>query len=87
MSKLKPSPIEAASETVIRNICAQGAINGCKTDTEIAKKIGMSRTLFSVRKRNPRLLRLEEIIMASMSLKCSLAWLVTDHKGEYKYEP
>ena len=57
MPKLKPSPIAVASETVMRNICAQGAINGCKTDTEIAKKIGMSRTLFSERKRNPRLLK------------------------------
>ena len=64
MPKLKPSPISVASETVIRNICAQGAINGCKTDTEIAKKIGMSRTLFNERKRHPRILRLEEIVMA-----------------------
>lgn len=38
MSKLKPSPISVACETVIRNICAQGTINGCKTDSEIAKK-------------------------------------------------
>lgn len=86
MPKLKPSPIAAASEMVMNNICAQGNINGCKTDKEKAQKIGIPISTFSERKRNPRNLRLEELIQVSIAFKCSLAWLVTDHRGEFKDE-
>lgn len=86
MPKLKPSPISAASEVVMRNICAQGEINNCVTDKQKAEKIGISRTTFSNRKKNPRTWRLEELVQASIAFKCSLAWLVTDHRGEYKEE-
>lgn len=84
MSKLKPSPISAASEVVMRNICAQGEIYGCTTDKQKAEKIGIPPKTFSNRKNHPRTWRLEELIQASIAFKCSLAWLVTDHKGEYK---
>lgn len=87
MPKLKPSPISAASDVVMRNICAQGEINGCATDKQKAKKIGISPSTFSTRKKSPRTWRLEELIQASIAFKCSLAWLVTDHKGEFKEEP
>lgn len=84
MPKLKPSPVTATSEIVMRNICALGEICGAKTDGEKAKKIGMSASTFSERRKNPRNFRLEELIFASMALKCSMAWLVTDHSGEYR---
>lgn len=86
MPKLKPSPVTVASEVVMRNICALGDICGAKTNHEKAKKIGMSASTFSSRRKNPRTFRLEELILASMALKCSMAWLVTDHKGEFKDE-
>lgn len=86
MPKLKPSPVTVASEIVMRNICALGEICGAKTDREKAKKIGMSTSTFSNRRNNPRTFRLEELILASMAFKCSMAWLVTDHKDEFKDE-
>lgn len=82
MPKLKPSPIAAASEVVMRNIRAQGEINGCTTDAEKAKKIGMPLSTFSDRKRNPSSWQFDEIVQASIAFKCSLQWLVTDHRGE-----
>lgn len=84
MPKLKPSPIDEASETIMRNISAVAEINGCKTDKAIAKKIGMPASTFSTRRSSPCGLRLEEIIMISEVFKCSLSWLVSDHRRETK---
>ncbi len=86
MPKMKLSPISEASEIVMRNICALAQINGYKTDAAIAKKLGISAPTFSLRRQKPQTLRLEEIVKASMAFKCSLAWLVTDHRGEFKDE-
>lgn len=82
MPKLKPSPITAASEVVMRNIYAQGKINGLDLDKQIAAKIGLPYSTFGYRKKNPRGWRIEEIVQATIAFKCSLAWLVTDHRGE-----
>lgn len=86
MPKLTPSPMAAASETVMRNICAQGEINGAKTDKEKARKLGVPLSTFSYWKKNPQNLRLDVLVQASIAFKCSLAWLVTDHRGEYRDE-
>ena len=87
MPKLKPSELDMACEIVTRNICAQGDINGCTTVQQKAARIGIAPATFSSRKQNPRMWRLEEIVRASIAFKCSIAWLVTDHKGEYKDKP
>lgn len=86
MPKLKPSPIAEAGETVMRNICAQGAICGALTDKEIARKMGVPASTFSTWRNTPTRIGIKGLVMASLAFKCSLAWLVTDHKGEYKDE-
>ncbi len=83
MPKVKLSPMAEASEMVMRNICAQADINGCKNDAEIAKKLGMTTSTFSYRKKKGGI-KFEELVKASLVFKCSLAWLVTEHKAETK---
>lgn len=82
MPKLAQLPMAAASETVMRNICAQGEINGAKTDKEKARRLGVSLSTFSDWKKKPDKMRLDILVRASITFKCSLAWLVTDHRGE-----
>ncbi len=82
MPKVKLSPMAEACETVMRNICAQAEIRGLKTDAAIAKKLGVSPPTFSLRRQRPQTLKLEEVVKASMFLKCSLAWLVSEHEGK-----
>lgn len=82
MPKLAQSPMAAVSETVMRNICAQGELNGAKTDMEKARRLGVSLSTFSDWKKSPDKIRLDILVRASMTFKCSLAWLVTDHRGE-----
>ncbi len=84
MPKVKLSPMAEACEMVMRNICAQAKINGCENDAAIAKKLGMTTSTFSYRKKKLGGLKFDELVKASLVFKCSLAWLVTEHKAETK---
>ncbi len=86
MPKPKPSPIKAQAEIVQANIRARGAYFNCYTDREFEKKLGISNSTFCRRRANPQQWTLEQLIMISIALKCSLQWLMTDHSGEIKGE-
>lgn len=83
MSKIKQSPITAAGEVIIRNIFAQGAMYGATTDEAISKKLGVPRSTVTYWRNNPSVIGVKGLVLASQAFKCSLAWLVTDHRGEY----
>jgi len=72
---------------VMRNICAQAKLNGCENDAAIAKKLGMTASAFSYRKQKHCGMKLDDLVRASIAFKCSLAWLVTEHRGEFKEKP
>ena len=82
MPKLKKSPMRQQMETVSANILARGAYFGCKSDGSYAKRLCIKESTFRLRRHDPSLWRLDELIRAAEQLKCSLAWLVTDHSIE-----
>ena len=82
MPKLKKSPMRQQMETVSANILARGAYFGCKSDGSYAKRLCIKESTFRTRRHDPSLWRLDELIRAAEQLKCSLAWLVTDHSIE-----
>ena len=82
MPKLKPSEISAKSDIISRNILSRGAYFGCRTRREFEEKLGIPRTTFNKRIKNPREFTLEQLIKVCIAFKCSLQWLVTDHSGE-----
>ena len=84
MPKIKPTAVSAAADTVRRNIEARAAEFDCRTDGEISEKLHMARSTYAYRRNHPRSWTLEQLILASMALKCSLGWLLTDHSGEIR---
>lgn len=82
MPKLKPSEITAKADIISRNILSRGAYFGCRTCREFEEKLGIPRTTFNKRIKNPREFTLEQLIKVCIAFKCSLQWLVTDHSGE-----
>lgn len=84
MPKLKPSPVAAAADIVQRNIESRCAYFKLKTDKEISEKLQMPKSTYADRRNNPRAWTLEQIVMVSISLKCTPQWLFTDHSEEFK---
>ena len=84
MPKIKPTAVAAAVDIVRVNIESRSAVFNCRTDKQIAKKLNMPSSTYADRRKNPRLWTLEQLILASMALKCTLNWLLTDHSGEIK---
>ena len=80
----KRPPDTAVADTVRRNIEARAAEFDCRTDGEISEKLHMARSTYAYRRNHPRSWTLEQLILASMALKCTLNWLLTDHSGEIK---
>ena len=82
MSKIKPTAVAAAVDTVRVNIESRSALFNCRTDRDIAKKLNMPSSTYADRRKNPRLWTLEQLIMVAQALKCTPQWLLTDHSGE-----
>lgn len=78
MSKLKPSLVAEHTEIVQANIRSRCAYFKCKTEEEIAKKIGITPPTYHNRKIKGNW-ALSELIKAAEALKVTLPWLVTDH--------
>ena len=82
MAKLKKSPAAEQAEMVQRNIYSVAALCGCRTNRDIAERIGLSHVTITNREKNPALWRLDELIRVSSAFGCSLEWLLTDHRKE-----
>ena len=82
MPKLKQSEISEKSEIISKNILSRGAYFGCRTCREFEEKLGIPRTTFNRRIKNPREFTVEQLVRVCIAFKCSLQWLVTDHSGE-----
>lgn len=82
MPKLKPSEITAKADIISRNILSRGAYFGCRTCREFEEKLGIPRTTFNKRIKNPREFTVEQLARVSLAFKCTMQWLVTDHSGE-----
>ncbi len=79
MPKLKKTPMQVQMEVVTANVLARGAYFGCRIDADFAKRLCISKTTFRDRRIKPRTWRLDELVRAADTFKCSLEWLVTDH--------
>ena len=84
MPKIKPTAVSAVADTVRRNIEARAAEFDGRTDGEISEKLHMARSTYAYRRNHPCSWTLEQLVFASMALKCSLGWLLTDHSGEIR---
>lgn len=82
MPKLKPSPIDAMTQHITRNIKSRAYELGIETDKELCKRTVMSQKTFCYRKKEPCTWSIEELSRVAVVLKCTLSWLVTDHRGE-----
>lgn len=83
MSKLKPSPIQSytkkCNDILQANIESRCAWFGLKSEEEISKRIGLKRSTYHLRKKDPSSWRRGELIMAAMALNVPLEWFETDH--------
>ena len=82
MPKLKQSEISEKSEIISKNILSRGAYFGCRTCREFEEYLGIPRTTFNKRIKNPRNFTLEQLLMICSAFKCTMQWLVTDHSEE-----
>lgn len=82
MPKLKPSEVTAKADIISRNILSRGAYFGCRTCREFEEKLGIPRTTFNKRIKNPREFTVEQLARVCLAFKCTMQWLVTDHSGE-----
>lgn len=80
MPKVKPSFTTETAQTIQRNIMTLGAANGCRTSSDIAKKVRMPASTFCEKSQHPMKWRIDDLCMFAITFKTSIEWLVTPHE-------